>query len=77
MYKLKIAPKSAEKVYLEAARCKLGASAKHYQEVVEKNCRYILSRNNHKALMCIERYNKRKEKQNYEQENKIGFIDTL
>ena len=39
---------------------------------------YILSRSNYKAMMAIDRYTKRKDKQNKdEQEDNYGFIETI
>lgn len=36
-----------------------------------------MSRNNYKAMMAIDRYNKRKEKKGNEEENKYGFIEII
>lgn len=49
---------------------KLNRSESNYEKSIIKNCEYILSRNSYKALMTIDRYNKRKERNNYEEETK-------
>lgn len=56
---------------------RLKNSKNNYEYLIEKNCIYILSRNNSKALKALNRYQKRKEKDNYEEENKYGFIETF
>ena len=61
------------------SRCvteRLTRSKDIYEEVLEKNCSYILSRNNLKVIRSLNRYEKRKEKNN-EKEAKFGFIECM
>ena len=57
---------------------KLGRSRRNYEEAIEKNCKYILSRDNYKAMIAISRYTKKKERLNDEEEEiKYGFVETI
>ena len=55
---------------------KINRSLSNYRKNIELNCKYILSRNNYKAFMAIDRYTKRKERNKNEEEVKWGFIET-
>lgn len=55
---------------------KQNRSLTNYQKNIKSNCNYILSRNNYKAYMAIDRYKKKKEKKGNEKETKWGFIET-
>lgn len=71
-------PIRKESILQQGIDTKLGRSQRKYQEAIEQNCRYILSRNNHKVLMAIDRYNRRKEKENNdEKEDKYGFVEVI
>ena len=54
---------------------KLDRTSKAYIDAVNKNCKYILSRSNYKAIMAIDRYEKHKEKSDEKKDN-YGFIET-
>lgn len=77
LYDIRVVKKSPAAVYKESLSLRLGMQTKNYKETIERNCKYILSRSNQVALRCIERYNKRKEKHDYDEEHKIGFINAL
>lgn len=66
-----------EKIYNDGVDIKLGRSEDNYQHIIEENCKYILSRSNYKAMMAIDRYNKRKEKNKDEKKNEYGFIQII
>ena len=70
-------PIDRDSILQEGLDIKLGRSEKNYQEAIQRNCMYILSRNNHKAMMAIDRYNKRKEKNNDDEESNYGFIEII
>ncbi len=54
---------------------KLERTNNNYIFTLKKNCEYILSRNNYKAIKAIEKYNNKKENED-EEESKCGFIET-
>lgn len=66
-----------DKIFNDGVNVKLERSQDNYSTIIEKNCKYIMSRNNYKAMMAIDRYNKRKEKKGNEEENKYGFIEII
>lgn len=72
---LKRIPKN--EIIKEGVDTKLGRSQKNYEEAIEKNCKYILSRDNYKAMIAIARYAKKKERLNDEEEIKYGFVETI
>lgn len=59
----------------EGVDIKLNRAENNYLEAVAKNCQYILSRNNCKAMRIINKYMSNKETDNGE-ETKYGFIKT-
>ena len=61
----------------EGVDTKLGRAQRHYEQAIEKNCKYILSRDNYKAMIAIARYTKKKERLNDEEEIKYGFVETI
>ena len=70
--------KTPEQILQEGVELKLGRAENKYNEAIKKNCMYILSRSNYKAMMAIDRYTKRKDKENKnEQEDNYGFIETI
>lgn len=71
-----LTPLDRNKIFEEGVNIKLGRTKENYEKAIELNCRYILSRSNYKALMAIDRYNKRKEKNN-EEESEYGFIEII
>ena len=73
---LKRIPKN--EIIKDGVDTKLGRSRRNYEEAVEKNCKYILSRDNYKAMIAIARYTKKKERLNDEEEEiKYGFVETI
>lgn len=70
-------PQDKDKILQSGVDLKLGRTEKNYEEAVKRNCMYILSRNNHKAMMAIDRYNKRKEKNQDDKESNYGFIEII
>lgn len=73
--KKELIPRDRDEIFREGVNIKLGRNERKYENAVEANCKYILSRSNYKAMMAIDRYNKRKEKNN--EETKYGFIETI
>lgn len=71
-----LTPINRNKILVEGVNKKLGRTEREYNDAVELNCKYILSRSNYKALMAINRFNKRKEK-NDEEESEYGFIEII
>ena len=70
--------KTPEQILQEGVELKLGRAENKYNEAIKKNCMYILSRSNYKAMMAIDRYTKRKDKKSKdEQEDNYGFIETI
>ena len=70
--------KNPKEIIKEGIDIKLGRTEDNYNETVKKNCMYILSRSNYKAMMAIDRYTKRKDKKSKdEQEDNYGFIETI
>ena len=70
--------KTPEQILQEGVNLKLGRAENNYNEAIKKNCMYILSRSNNKAMMAINRYTKRKDKKSKdEQEDNYGFIETI
>lgn len=45
-----------------------------YTESIRQNCKYILSRSNYKAMMVIDRYYK---KENRDDKDNYGFIEII
>ena len=72
---LKRIPKN--EIIKDGVDTKLGRSRRNYEEAIEKNCKYILSRDNYKAMIAISRYEKKKERLNDEEEIKYGFVETI
>ena len=73
---LKRIPKN--EIIKDGVDTKLGRSRRNYEEAIEKNCKYILSRDNYKAMIAISRYTKKKERLNDEEEEiKYGFVETI
>ena len=72
---LKRIPKN--EIIKDGVDTKLGRSRRNYEEAIEKNCKYILSRDNYKAMIAIARYAKKKERLNDEEEIKYGFVETI
>ena len=69
--------KDVEKIFDDGLEMKLGRSEDNYQKAIKKNCEYILSRSNYKAIMAIDRYNRYKERHKDEQKDNYGFIETI
>lgn len=74
---IKITPENREKLFFNCVEKRLTLSKQNYEDAVQKNCIYILSRSNLKVIKALDRYQKRKEKNNNEEENKFGFIESL
>lgn len=70
-------PRDPDSVFEEGVNIKLGRSEDRYEDIVKKNCMYILSRKNHKVMMAIDRYNRYKEKYGNGKESNYGFIETI
>lgn len=66
-----------DKIFEDGVNIKLLRSENNYKNSVENNCDYILSRNNYKAIMAMDRYNRWKEKKINEEKNKYGFIKVI
>lgn len=64
-------------IFENGVNVKLLRSEENYKNSIENNCDYILSRNNHKAIMAMDRYNRWKEKRINEEKNKYGFIKVI
>ena len=70
--------KTPEQNLQDGVNVKIGRTENNYNEAIKKNCMYILSRSNYKAMMAIDRYTKRKDKKSKdEQEDNYGFIETI
>ena len=69
--------KDPDIIYNQGVDIKLGRSEDNYQKAIQKNCEYILSRSNHKVIMALDRYNKRKEKNKDDEKSKFGFIEII
>lgn len=70
--------KNPKEIIQEGIDIKIGRTEDKYNETVKKNCMYILSRSNYKVMMAIDRYNKRKDRINKDEENdKYGFVETI
>ena len=70
--------KTPEQILQDGVNGKRGRTENNYNEAIKKNCTYILSRSNYKAMMAIDRYTKRKDKKSKdEQEDNYGFIETI
>lgn len=54
---------------------RLKSSQENYQKLLEKNCIYIMSRNNLKIIRALDKYQKRRDKDG--QETKFGFIEFI
>jgi hypothetical protein len=65
---------SHKELLLKGLDIKLERVGKKYNQTIIDNCKYILSRNNYKVMMSINRYNRRKEKKN-EEKLKYRFIN--
>jgi hypothetical protein len=74
--KKELIPISPKKILNDGVNKKIGRTERTYKKAIEENCRYILSRSSYKALMCIDRYNRKKEKMNGKETN-YGFIETI
>lgn len=74
---LKIEQYDPTELLINCVSTRLKISKEIYEDKVEKNCMYILSRNNYKTMKALDRYQRRKEKNNYEEENKYGFIESM
>ena len=61
--------KSPKEIIKEGIDIKIGRTEDNYNETVKKNCMYILSRSNYKVMMAIDRYNRRKDRINKNEEN--------
>ena len=75
--KNELTPQDPESIFREGVNIKLGRSEDKYEDAIRKNCAYILSRNNYKAMMAIDRYNRRKEKNKDEEETNYGFVEII
>lgn len=64
-------------IFENGVNIKLLRSENNYKNSVKNNCDYILSRNNYKAIMAMDRYNRWKEKKINEEKNKYGFIKII
>ena len=62
--------------FKEGINIKLNRIEENYNEAIELNCNYILSRSNYKVFKALNRYNKKKENQNENEVNR-GFIDII
>ena len=70
--------KDPKEIIKEGIDIKIGRTEDNYNETVKKNCMYILSRSNYKVMMAIDRYNRRKDRINKNEENdKYGFVETI
>lgn len=74
---IKITPTRPDALFFRCVKKRLQLSKENYESAIQKNCIYILSRNNLKVIKALDRYQKRKEKNNNEEEIKFGFIETL
>lgn len=75
--KRELEPRDPGQILEEGLNIKLGRTERNYEDAVKRNCMYILSRNNYKAMMAIDRYNKWKEKNQDEEESNYGFIEII
>ena len=62
--------------FKEGINIKLNRIEENYNEAIELNCNYILSRSNYKVFKALNRYNKKKENQNEDEVNR-GFINII
>lgn len=68
---------SPERIYSDGVNTKLTRSQKNYENNIEENCKYILSRSNYKAMMAMDRYSKWKENRKDGKEDEYGFIEVI
>lgn len=73
---LRITYEDKDELFSRCVADRLARSKDIYEEALEKNCDYILSRDNLKVIRSLNRYEKRKEKNN-EKEAKFGFIEYM
>jgi len=66
-----------EEAFREAFQIKNDRAVTNYEHTVKLNCRYILTRSNYKAIKAIERYNKKKERDQDEDKFEYGFIEVI
>ena len=66
-----------DKMFEDGVNVKLLRSEDNYKKAIENNCEYILSRNNYKAIMAMDRYDRWKEKKANEEKNKYRFIKVI
>lgn len=62
--------------FKEGLNIKLNRIEDNYNQIVENNCDYILSRSNYKVFKALGRFEKKKEKENGEKTNR-GFIQNI
>lgn len=60
----------------EGVDIKLDRAERRYDEIVERNCDYILSRSNYKVFKALTAYEKRRKKQDGKK-NHRGFIEAV
>lgn len=62
--------------FKEGLQIKLNRIEKNYNEAIEKNFDYILSRSNYKIFKALNTYNKKESKQDGKKDNR-GFINII
>ena len=62
--------------FKEGLDIKLNRIEDNYNQIIENNCNYILSRSNYKVFKALERFEKKKEKEDGEKINR-GFIQDI
>lgn len=62
--------------FKEGLNIKLTRIDDNYNQIVENNCNYILSRSNIKVLRALNRFEKKKGRENEEKINR-GFIENI